>query len=291
MNEITLPVSELKSALPGFHKIIGKRLALPVLGHLRLNRDSQGGVSLHVTDLDSHAIYHLPETQAGAPMDLLVPFAPLNQLVRRLASQEVVHFIPDGKQQILVKYPLAGSLMEQKLNTLPADEFPPLPKIHPKSGQPMGPEFGVAVKQALACCSRSRPELQGVGVDVEDKQQHYVVASDGTALFAANSFAFDLQHPVIIPDSKLTNNKTVNNLKQNEKSNTENFSAFYVAAAFPITHEVIVKQGKTSFPSCRARLGARLHPHFWFVDCRYHADLVVGKQAEGEDQLHHVFQD
>ena len=204
MNQITLPVSALKSALPGFSKIIGKRRALPVLEHIRVNRDNQGDVSLQVTDLDSHAIYHVPEAQAGAPIDVLVPFEPLNKLVKGLGNQDVVQLIPDGKKQVTLKYPLAGSFMEQKLDTLPADEFPPTPKITKPDTQ-MEPGFGLALKQALACCSDSRPGLQGAYVDVEDKQLHYIVASNGSALFAANSFTFGLQKSVIIPDSKFLN--------------------------------------------------------------------------------------
>ena len=42
-------------------------------------------------------------------------------------------------------------------------------------------------------------------MDVADQQQHYIVASDGAALFAANSFAFDLPKSVIVPDSKFLN--------------------------------------------------------------------------------------
>ena len=192
--------------MPGFSKIIGRRSSLPVLEHIRFTRDANGGVNLTATDLDSHAIYHVTKTQDGAPLDVLVPFEPLNKLVKGLGNQDVIQLTMDGKKQIHVKYPLAGSFMEQKLDTLPADEFPPLPKIT-KPGVLLGPEFGVAIKQALQCClqNTSRPELCGAYVDVSDKKLHYIVASNGTALFAANSFTFGLQKSVIIPDSKFLN--------------------------------------------------------------------------------------
>ena len=206
MNEITLPVSQLKAALPGFSKIIGRRASLPVLAHLRLTRDRDGGVNLTATDLDSHACYHIVEPPAGAPLDLLVPFEPLCKLVKWLGNQEVLSVIPDGKNKLKLRYPLSGSLLEQKLETLPAEEFPPLPSITQPDIQ-MGPEFGLAIKQALACCTSEsgRPELRGVYVDVSDKKLHYIVASNGTMLFAANSFAFDLPRSILIPDSKFLN--------------------------------------------------------------------------------------
>jgi len=203
MNEITLPVSDLKTALPGFSKIIGRRSTLPVLEHIRLARDNNGGVSLQATDLDAHAIYHVPNAQPGTPLDVLVPFEPLTKLVKGLGHQEVVSFVPDDKQHIKIKYTLGGSLMEQKLDTLAADEFPPLPKVS-KPGIQLGPEFGVSIKQAFQCCSEdpSRAVLRGAYLDVADKKLHYIVATNGRALYSANSFAFDLQKSVIIPESK-----------------------------------------------------------------------------------------
>jgi len=206
MNELILPVSELKSALSGFGKIIIKRTALPVLSHFRLTRTSQGDVNLEATDLDSHAVYRLSESREGAPMDVLIPFEPVNKLVKGMASKVHIRFALDGKKQLMVKYPLGGSMMEQKLETLPVNEFPPLPKINRPDIQ-VGPEFGVALKQSLACCSQdeSRSALRGAYLDVADKQFHYLVGTDGKALFAANSFALDLQKSVIIPDSKFLN--------------------------------------------------------------------------------------
>ena len=203
MNEITMPVSDLKTALPGFSKIIGRRSTLPVLQHIRLTRDNNGGVSLQATDLDAHAIYHVPGAQPGTPLDVLVPFDPLNKVIKGLDHEEVVSFIPDDKKHIKIKYPLGGSLMEQKLDTLAADEFPPTPRIS-KPGIQLGPEFGLAIKQAFQCCSEdpSRYVLRGACLDVADKKLHYIVATNGRALFSANSFIFDLQKSVIIPESK-----------------------------------------------------------------------------------------
>jgi len=65
----------------------------------------------------------------------------------------------------------------------------------------------VALKQALQCCSEdpTRSVLRGACMSVDDKKLHYIVGTNGRILFSANSFAFDIQKSVIIPDSKFLN--------------------------------------------------------------------------------------
>jgi hypothetical protein len=60
------------------------------------------------------------------------------------------------------------------------------------------------LRQALECCSEdsSRYILRGACLDVTDKQFHYIVGTNGRCLFSANSFCFDLEKSVVIPDSK-----------------------------------------------------------------------------------------
>jgi len=50
MSKITLPVAELKPALTGFGKIISRRITLPVLGALRIERTSQGWITVTGTE-------------------------------------------------------------------------------------------------------------------------------------------------------------------------------------------------------------------------------------------------
>ena len=51
MNPITLPVAELKPALMGLSKIISRRTTLPVLGHVLVQRDTDGWTTLSATRL------------------------------------------------------------------------------------------------------------------------------------------------------------------------------------------------------------------------------------------------
>ena len=78
-----------------------------------------------------------------------------------------------------------------------------MPKVNQPS-MPLEPGFGLALRQALECCSEdsTRAILKGACLDVRDKKLHYVVASNGRCLFSANSFCFDLKKSVVIPDSK-----------------------------------------------------------------------------------------
>ena len=57
MNNITLPVRELKTALTGLSKIISKRASLPVLQHVRVERAADGATTISATDLDAFASY------------------------------------------------------------------------------------------------------------------------------------------------------------------------------------------------------------------------------------------
>ena len=64
--------------------------------------------------------------------------------------------------------------------------------------------FGLALRQALECCSEdsSRYILKGACLDVRESKLHYVLGTNGRHLFSANSFCFDLKKSVVIPDSK-----------------------------------------------------------------------------------------
>jgi hypothetical protein len=201
---ITLNVSDLKStALPGLGKLVGRSRTLPVLQTVRVTRDLKGDVSLQSTDLDSHAIFHVPETQEGAPIDMLVPFEPLNRLIKTLGGKDTITLQREGKNKVKVHYQVSGSEMDQSFESLPVDEFPPTPVVNQKPFA-VGPEFGLAVKQAFQCASQeqSRQVLHGASLDVHDAQAHYIVGTNGRILFSANSFTFPFKKSVTVPNCK-----------------------------------------------------------------------------------------
>ena len=128
MNTITLPVSELKSALHGFGKIIGKRTTLPVLRYVKISKND-GKVTLQATDLDAFATYTMIGTQPGKSIEVLVPFEQLSKAFKS-SKKEDVAILSDGKNTKL-RYFIGGNSVEQAVNSLPVSEFPPAPTINP----------------------------------------------------------------------------------------------------------------------------------------------------------------
>lgn len=202
MQEIILPVSELKKALPCLNKIVSKKAILPVLEAVQVARDAEGKLSLLATDLDSFATYHLKAAQAGPALAVLVPFAQLTRIVKSMKAEGTLDLMPVGQDKLKLRYSVAGLLVEQDVPTWPVAEFPRVPKVNSPALR-LEPEFGTALRQALECCSHNpaRRILNRACLDVTDPQFHYLVGSNGRMLFSANSFCFDLKKSVVIPDS------------------------------------------------------------------------------------------
>ena len=198
---ITLHLPELKQALTGLGKLIGKTSTLPVLQSVRVHRDTQGMVTLEGTDLETHVTYRLKDTQAGQPLEVLVPFEALVKTAK--GSGESLTLTPDGPDQVKLAYHIGTSPIEQRFTIQEMKEWPVTPKIT-ATPVPLDPQFGVTLREVLQCVSddSSRPVLRGACLDVSDPKAHYVVATNGRILFAANSFTFDLKASVIIPGSK-----------------------------------------------------------------------------------------
>jgi DNA polymerase III sliding clamp (beta) subunit (PCNA family) len=203
MKEIVLPVIALKEALPGLNKIVSKRSTLPVLSCVRLARDTEGKIHLQATDLDAFATYTVKEPLPGPPLDMLVPLDQLAKTVKSMNSEGTIGFILEGKDKVKLRYSIGGNPVERTISSLAPDEFPPMPAIN-QPCIPLESGFGLALRQALACCSEdpSRYILRSACLDVTDKKFHYIVGTNGRCLFSANSFCFDLKKPVVIPDSK-----------------------------------------------------------------------------------------
>lgn len=203
--EIMLPVPELKQALTGLNKLIGKKTTLPVLGCVRVTRQKDGLVTLQGTDLDAHATFTLNHTQQGEAVDVLVPVEQLNKAFKCSASKDSVTLVCEGKATKL-RYNLGGNPVHQSVNTIELDQWPPTPTITTPT-TPLPPGFGAALKQAMACCSDSptRQVLRGACMDARDAKAHYVVGTNGQFLFSANSFTFPMKEAIIVPDSKFIN--------------------------------------------------------------------------------------
>jgi len=201
MNQITLPVSELKQALAGFGRVIPRRSTLPELQAIRLSRNSEGRVSLSATDLDAFVTYHVEQSVPGDTVDVLLPFEQVNKTLKGYSGDLVV--IPESMSSVKVRYNIGGSPLEQSLATVPVEKFPLVPKVTEVPVK-MPANFGETLRQAFETSSTdsSRFVIQGAYLDVEQPNCHTIVSTNGRALFAANSFSFDLKKSVNIARHK-----------------------------------------------------------------------------------------
>jgi len=202
-NEIILPVQELKMALAGFNKIIGKRTTLPILGCIKVKRDEIGTITLQATNLDGFATFTLAFPQKGDPIEVLVPLEHLNKAFKCSAeTKQDVALVCEGKTTKL-RYYISGNPVTNPIETLDVSDWPTTPKITVENYL-LQPGFGLALKQAFQCCSDdpNRQIMNGVCLDAREESSHYVVSTNGSFLFSANSFTFPLKGAVIIPSSK-----------------------------------------------------------------------------------------
>ncbi len=102
-SEITLAASELKEALPGLTKIIGKSRTLPVLQTVRINRNKEGVVTLHATDLDSFVTYTAKGTQQGPAEEVLAPVDQLTKAMKCSSPKEDIGIVPESKEKVKLR--------------------------------------------------------------------------------------------------------------------------------------------------------------------------------------------
>src|SRR5688572_3834029 len=161
-NVIELPISELKEALPGLRKIVG-RSTLPVLQSLRLTRNEAGTVLIQSTDLESLVSYRLAEPQTGDTVDLLVPCDPLMKLAK--GSKDRICIFPEEKQ-VIVRTFVGSTPLEHKLESIDVKEWPAIPEVTKKSIT-LDDEFRTIFREAFEFASKddTRYLLQSVLLD------------------------------------------------------------------------------------------------------------------------------
>jgi DNA polymerase III sliding clamp (beta) subunit (PCNA family) len=201
---IELPAADLKGVLAGIGKVVHGRNTLPVLGCVKFAVDATGCLNISGTDLDTTVTAQLGIAPVCEP--LLVPLEPLSRLVKSLPATERVTIRRADKTRVSLGYQLAGSRVEQPVESPALDEWPP----EPVTKQPVVAVDGVfkqTLRQVLECASTdsSRYVLNGVCIDISEPDCHCLVATDGRHLYSANTFRFDLGQSVIIPSRKFLN--------------------------------------------------------------------------------------
>lgn len=212
MNPITLPNAELRPALAGLGKVLNRHASLPVLHHVRIERSTEGWVTLSVTDLDRFLSVRLEQPDQGDAIALLVPHEDLLKLSKSCSRDERLTVEPAPAQAAQLKFALAGQLGQTLVSSPPVSEFPVIPRIN-ADPITLSEHLRSSIHQALECASSddTRFVLQGALLDTAQPDAHYVVGTDGRHLYSANSFRLPLKDSVIIPAHKFLAWKEFNN--------------------------------------------------------------------------------
>jgi DNA polymerase III sliding clamp (beta) subunit (PCNA family) len=202
MSKIALPIAELKPALTGLGKIISKRMTLPVLSHIKIDRTTDGWIALTATDLDHCVTVRLEQPGEAETLSLLVPYDELMKVTKNAPKTDTVLIHGDDKA-VQLEYAIGNQVAEVKVDTLPVEEFPPIPRIKGES-IPVNDALRASIHEALACAStdNTRLILNGAFIDVTKPDAHYIIGTDGRHLYASNSFSLPLKDSLIIPAHK-----------------------------------------------------------------------------------------
>src|SRR5437764_7637399 len=115
MNEIILPVSQLKTAFSGLSKIISKRAVLPVLQHVRVERLADGALTISATDLEAFTSYRFEQSGEGNAQSVLVPFTSLHSIVKGCAAKEKIGLEKASGDHVVIRYQIGGQEAEQQV--------------------------------------------------------------------------------------------------------------------------------------------------------------------------------
>lgn len=200
MSHIALPIAELKPALLGLGKIVCRRSTLPILNHIKIERTRDGWIALTATDLDRHVTVRLEQPAEGESLALLVPYDELQKIAKACAKEDLIVLQSGEGSAITLQYPIGKQTVSAEIESLPATEFPEVPKIKGDS-VPVPDLLRTSIQQAMECSStdETRYILNGAYIDVSDSKCHHVVATDGRVLYGSNSFSLPLENSVIIP--------------------------------------------------------------------------------------------
>lgn len=194
MNPITLPIAELKPALTGLGKIITRSASLPVFNHVKIERTKEGWIGLTTTDIDRFITVRLEQPVKGEPMVLLLPYEELLKTIKNGSKHEDILVEPASKDLVIMRQ----GEMESRITTIPAEEFPPYPKLKENS-IPIPDALRLSIYEAMCCASEDpqRHVLQGAFIDGKN-----IIATDGRQLYKSNTWNIPLKNSLIIPKHK-----------------------------------------------------------------------------------------
>ena len=212
MNQITLPIAELKPALTGLGKIISRSATLPVLRMIRIERNKDGWITLTGTDLERFVTVRLEQPSEGEPVLMLVEHEDLHRITKRCGQDESVIIEKQSDEKALVTLPIGNQTTTEYLASLPAEEFPTVPRIK-NDPVSLTNEIRQSLLEAFQCASHdeTRQILQGAFIDLSDQKCQQIVGTDGRHLYASNTFTLPLKESILIPFNKFLGWREFNN--------------------------------------------------------------------------------
>ncbi len=174
-----------------------------MLGNVKIERTKDGWIALTGTDLDHYVTVRLEQPGAGEPAALLVPFDELAKTYKACASGDEICVERNDETSALLKYRIGAQPVETKVESLPVEEFPEIPRIK-GDAIPLPDTLRQSIHEAMQCAStdETRLILNGACIDVTKPEANYVVGTDGRHLFSSNSFTLPLKQSLIIPTHK-----------------------------------------------------------------------------------------
>ena len=253
MSKIALPIAELKPALSGFAKVIAKRTTLPVLNHVKIERTKDGWIALSATDLDTYVTLRLEQPSDGEPLSLLVPYDELAKITKSCERNESILAVVD-KAGVRLQYPISPQFVETKVDSLPVEEFPGIPRIKGDS-IPVPNALRLSLHEAFECAStdETRSIINSAYLDVSDAKCHHVVGTDGRHLYSSNSFNLPLKESIIIPTHRFLGWKEFNadgewQIKLGDKPDKDSAPLLQIASR---RWRFITRQREGIFPNWR----------------------------------------
>lgn len=206
MKPISLPMAELKPALIGLGKVINKNTTLPILAGVKIERTSEGWITLTGTDLDHFVTVRMEQPTDGEPVSLVMPFDELLKTANRCGKDDTISIRTlenPSERSVIMNYPVGKQFAENRCASYPVEEFPATPRVKGEP-VPVNETLRQVIHEAMGCAStdQTRLILNGIYLDVTDPKCNQIVATDGSHLFASNSFSLPLKDSLTIPDHK-----------------------------------------------------------------------------------------
>lgn len=198
--ELTIPRSELKTAVTGLSKIIPNRVTLPTLGGVRF--EAKNGLTATATDLDQYVTFSFLNVTCSEDGMFIMPLTALKELTKG-ADRDQIRLVTAPGNQIAITNNLAGNAISFTVNALDPAEWPEMPmSIQHKPAEGFLETYRRLAP--FASDDTTRFAINHIFIDVEGKSDRPVcmVATDGRRLSVWNSMRFDLKRSTPLPVSR-----------------------------------------------------------------------------------------